>query len=126
MITTIYSKGAVALFFTFFISVSPKITVERSEVVIKMQSRVVLRCSAVGVPPPRIHWFKNQKKLNQSGRVRINGDGSLVINNPIAQDVGIYECVAVSSAGSTSGQIEIKLPSKKQRDIFTFLNNVCT
>lgn len=94
-------------------SVPPKITVEQSEIVINTQSSsVTLRCSVVGVPLPRIQWFKNRDKLNQNSRVRINNDGSLVIANPTAQDVGIYSCVAVSSAGSAAGQIDVKIPSK--------------
>ena len=96
-----------------FISVPPKITVERSEVVINKQSRVILRCSAVGAPPPKIQWFKNKKKLKENDRIRINYDGSLVIVNPTTQDIGNYSCVAVSSAGSASGQIDVKIPSKQ-------------
>ena len=95
--------------------VPPKLTVERSEVVINTQSKLVIRCSTAGVPPPRLEWFKNQKKITEGGRVQIYDDGSLVITNPTTQDVGTYNCVALSSAGSASGQIDVKMPSKLEK-----------
>ena len=63
--------------------------------------------------------------------MRVSIDGELVITNPTAEDVGVYSCVAVSSAGSASVQVHVKIPSKNNcqepgdrthtdRNIFSF------
>uniref|UniRef100_A0A670ZIE0 Immunoglobulin superfamily DCC subclass member 4 n=1 Tax=Pseudonaja textilis TaxID=8673 RepID=A0A670ZIE0_PSETE len=56
-------------------------------------------CKAEGEPLPTIHWTRNGKLLLSKGRVKIQGSGTLVINQIGLQDAGYYQCVAENHLG---------------------------
>uniref|UniRef100_A0A8B9BNN6 Hemicentin 1 n=1 Tax=Anser brachyrhynchus TaxID=132585 RepID=A0A8B9BNN6_9AVES len=80
------------------IHVPPKI--QRGPRVMKVQAghRVDIPCSAQGIPPPTVTWFRGRSAVLIDGRQFIRGlDGSLSISNVQLPDAGIYKCVASNS-----------------------------
>lgn len=71
---------------------------------------VVLPCPAVGTPNPRITWYKDSRTLSiqEVGVVRLD-DGSLEIDDTVADDSGTYECVAENVAGIATRNFELKI-----------------
>ncbi|ETE63738.1 Immunoglobulin superfamily DCC subclass member 4, partial [Ophiophagus hannah] len=56
-------------------------------------------CKAEGEPLPTVHWTRNGKLLLSKGRVKIQGSGTLVINQIGLDDAGYYQCVAENHLG---------------------------
>lgn len=81
-------------------------TVDYDEIPVILGETLVLRCTAVGVPMPTITWMKNNKPIQISDRVTISDDGGeLVITDAVPQDVGDYQCVGRSPAGTATAVI---------------------
>ena len=84
-----------------------------------------LKCKVAGQPlPPFITWYKDGELVPIKGRVSqfdsATGhahqilDSSLVIWNSMAEDIGIYQCVATSEAGTVWGAMfyNVKVPGR--------------
>ncbi|KAK0423251.1 hypothetical protein QR680_008047 [Steinernema hermaphroditum] len=82
-----------------------------------------------GNPFPEIKWLKEWHPLVESSRIKFVQDGpylcSLIINDPMWRDSGIYSCVAVNDAGkaTTSCSVtveaegdynDVQLPTKRK------------
>uniref|UniRef100_A0A914WDR8 Muscle M-line assembly protein unc-89 n=1 Tax=Plectus sambesii TaxID=2011161 RepID=A0A914WDR8_9BILA len=59
-----------------------------------------------GNPTPEIKWLKEWHPIVESSRIKIVRDGpylvSLIINDPLWRDSGIYSCVAYNEAGKAT------------------------
>lgn len=81
-------------------------TADYDEIPVILGETLVLRCAAVGVPIPTITWMKNKRPLQTDDRITISDDGGeLVIRDAVPQDVGDYQCVGTSPAGSATAEI---------------------
>lgn len=65
---------------------------------------IVLNCTAMGSPPPRIYWQHYGKTLTNTTDERyaiIIGAffSALIIRNSVIEDSGEYTCVAVNTEG---------------------------
>lgn len=81
-----------------------------------------LTCFVAGQPPPIVTWYKDGELVPIKGRVSqttpIRGHAGdmlrsmLVIWNSLAEDIGIYQCVATNEAGTVSGAMfyNVKVP----------------
>uniref|UniRef100_A0A8C4N8Y5 Immunoglobulin superfamily, DCC subclass, member 4 n=2 Tax=Eptatretus burgeri TaxID=7764 RepID=A0A8C4N8Y5_EPTBU len=56
-------------------------------------------CIADGEPMPTIRWLKDGHPVHSNGRVKIQDNDHLVINQLSMDDVGMYQCVAENSVG---------------------------
>jgi len=61
-------------------------------------STVRLDCEFYGVPVPTISWAKDSYELWSEERVHMHSD-SVVIDEIVADDAGLYQCWAESDAG---------------------------
>ncbi|XP_015176412.1 PREDICTED: protogenin isoform X3 [Polistes dominula] len=60
-------------------------------------------CQAQGLPEPQIYWLKDSLNVTVNGRrtiyVKDNNKRELAISATVPSDSGLYQCVAVNSAG---------------------------
>lgn len=64
-----------------------------------------LQCSVKGSPELHIHWFWNERELNDGDKYKIslkNGVAALEIMNLVVTDSGSYTCEVSNNAGSES------------------------
>ena len=71
----------------------------------KKSDVAILSCLATGNPTPLLVWSKNGREFfypgsQDSNRIFIEGDGSLVIESPTKEDSGLYTCFVANSVGS--------------------------
>ncbi|XP_025828813.1 tyrosine-protein phosphatase Lar isoform X1 [Agrilus planipennis] len=72
--------------------------------VVEIGHSTVLTCSASGIPPPKITWYRNMLPIDVKSEPRYSMrddiPGALQIKNSEEKDQGKYECVAENSVGS--------------------------
>ncbi|TKS74334.1 Hemicentin-1 Fibulin-6 [Collichthys lucidus] len=87
---------------------SPVVTVALSEILIGIGETTVMACSASGTPQPEIWWYKGDVQLHSSSLLVVDTfGGTLTIKETQDTDAGDYTCVAVNSAGTSSGKISL-------------------
>ena len=70
-----------------------------------------LRCGVIAQPPPTITWFKDDKPLQLSERVRnLNNNKTIKI-----RDQGNYTCIAENTLGKLNLNLELRV-RKGRRD----------
>lgn len=77
---------------------------------VQVGHRIDIPCSAQGVPPPTVTWFKGRNTMLIDGRQYISSpDGTLTISKVQLSDSGIYKCVASNIVGSDESSITIQV-----------------
>ncbi|XP_068809627.1 hemicentin-1 isoform X4 [Struthio camelus] len=87
-------------------------TIQRGPRVMKVHvgHRVDIPCSAQGIPPPTITWFKGRSTVLMDGGQFIHSlDGALSISKAQLPDAGVYKCVASNVAGSDTSEITVQV-----------------
>ncbi|XP_031551597.1 uncharacterized protein LOC116288869 [Actinia tenebrosa] len=80
-------------------------------------TNAVLNCSAKGVPEPLIKWKKENGHL-PAGRHEVK-DGSLVIENVVKSDSGVYVCTATSGGvADTEAKTRMNIVYRDCADIY--------
>lgn len=79
---------------------------------------IVMHCVASGVPQPHIQWsFNDQPIHDNTERVQIYDNGTLVIHSPIEEDQGTYRCEASNYLGTVSTVANYKISGKLSSEI---------
>uniref|UniRef100_A0A3Q1K5W9 Ig-like domain-containing protein n=1 Tax=Anabas testudineus TaxID=64144 RepID=A0A3Q1K5W9_ANATE len=87
---------------------SPVVTVTLSQILTAIGETTVMACSASGIPPPEIRWYKGDAQLHSSSLLDVDTlKGTLTIKETQLVDAGDYACVAVNTAGTSSGKISL-------------------
>ncbi|XP_074490966.1 hemicentin-1 isoform X1 [Sebastes fasciatus] len=87
---------------------TPVVTVALSDILIGIGETTVMACSASGIPPPEIWWYKGGVQLHSSSLLDVDVlGGILTIRETQDVDAGDYTCVAVNAAGTSSGKISL-------------------
>ena len=71
-----------------------------------------LTVSIEGKPEPTVEWYKDDKKLRKTSRVKMDAKGdkfSLVILNVTPEDSGKYKCEASSKAGTVTRTFDVNI-----------------
>ncbi|NWQ77372.1 HMCN1 protein, partial [Columbina picui] len=92
------------------VHVPPKI--QRGPRVLKAHAgqRVDVPCSAQGIPPPAVAWFRARGAVPMGdGQFSHSPDGTLSISNVQSPDAGVYKCVASNVAGSDTAEIALQV-----------------
>ncbi|XP_050437025.1 protein sidekick isoform X2 [Adelges cooleyi] len=63
-------------------------------------STVRIACDTIGVPQPKITWYRNAESIGQNNRYTVEEDGTLVIKKLNIEDSGMFQCESVNEAGS--------------------------
>ncbi|XP_029776920.1 hemicentin-2, partial [Suricata suricatta] len=63
---------------------------------------VVVRvsCSASGYPTPHISWSREGRALREDSRIRVDAQGTLIIQGVAPEDAGNYSCQAANEVGT--------------------------
>ncbi|XP_019412229.1 PREDICTED: hemicentin-1 isoform X1 [Crocodylus porosus] len=92
------------------VHVPPKIQGAPRVMKVQVGHRIDIPCSAQGVPPPTVTWFKGRNTMLIDGRQYISSpDGTLTISKVQLSDSGIYKCVASNLVGSDESSITIQV-----------------
>ena len=71
-----------------------------------------LTIAVTGKPVPAVDWYKDDKKIRKTSRVKIDAKGdkfSLVILNVTPDDSGSYKCEASSKSGTVSRTFDVRV-----------------
>ncbi|XP_063223547.1 peroxidasin isoform X7 [Bacillus rossius redtenbacheri] len=83
----------------------PTITEEPHDVEVTFGGTVFFNCKAEGDPAPDIVWMRNNNEVNLADpRYSKLADGTLMIQNTVDADVGVYECMAKNPAGEAKSR----------------------
>ncbi|XP_037392153.1 hemicentin-2 isoform X1 [Pygocentrus nattereri] len=81
---------------------------EKREVVLGRP--VSLSCESNAIPPPRLHWYRNGRKLGSAdGAVLLAGGQVLQIPRAQLEDGGRYTCQAVNEAGEDQMHFDLEV-----------------
>lgn len=71
-------------------------------------------CACVGVPPPRIEWFKDAVPLSKvaNTRYKVTTATGLTVRRVQPGDGGIFQCVARNAAGETLAYTHLLVSSE--------------
>ncbi|XP_032434339.1 hemicentin-1 [Xiphophorus hellerii] len=88
----------------------PRLTVTQQVVLVSVGSDATLECQATGVPPPLVRWFKGELEVGPAPFVEQDvHSGTLQIRGVQEVDAGRYNCVASSSAGTSTGTVSLEV-----------------
>uniref|UniRef100_A0A3Q3L4X2 Uncharacterized protein n=1 Tax=Mastacembelus armatus TaxID=205130 RepID=A0A3Q3L4X2_9TELE len=88
----------------------PRITVVQQVVLVSVGGDATLECKAAGVPSPLVHWFKGELEVGSAPYVEQDAHrGTLHIRGVQEIDAGQYNCVASSSAGTSTGTVTLEI-----------------
>uniref|UniRef100_A0A182XLK8 Ig-like domain-containing protein n=1 Tax=Anopheles quadriannulatus TaxID=34691 RepID=A0A182XLK8_ANOQN len=72
---------------------------------------IVLDCVVTGAPTPSILWKFNNENI-QNGRIKLFGNGSLILPTSTLDDGGIYTCCAGNALGNISVNVTVLVNGK--------------
>ncbi|KAL0272261.1 UNVERIFIED_CONTAM: hypothetical protein PYX00_005306 [Menopon gallinae] len=83
----------------------------RPETLGEYGSPITLPCEAVGIPAPKMTWYRNAQPIGNSpgGQYTVEEDGSLTIKKLKIEDMGMFQCLAVNEAGEDSTYTWLKV-----------------
>lgn len=91
---------------------------------------LTIRCEATGLPKPRISWILPASVIltqgQTNGRITIDQDGVLIVNDVREVDAGQYSCLTRNSAGEDSGTVSVFLIPPPKIDMALIPNRVIT
>ncbi|CAH0719263.1 unnamed protein product, partial [Brenthis ino] len=101
---------------TFFLTVNeaPKILNDNYTspyIASTLDDTLIVTCRATGKPRPYVTWIKDGYYLDKDSRYNIDVDGTLTIKQPSEDLSGKYTCVARSSAGNDSKDVDVEIYS---------------
>ncbi|XP_034025662.1 LOW QUALITY PROTEIN: hemicentin-1 [Thalassophryne amazonica] len=89
---------------------APRITIVQQVVLVAVGGDATLECQATGIPPPLVQWYKGDLEVGSAPFVEQDVHrGILHIRGVQEIDSGQYTCVASSSAGSSSGSVNLEI-----------------
>ncbi|XP_012942941.1 hemicentin-1 [Aplysia californica] len=86
---------------TVTVKSEPKFKIEPSDALVEIGDTVIFDCTAEGVPPPEMYWWKETEEILPGGRVAVLANNSLRIVAAQQDDVGIYRCFASNPLGKS-------------------------
>ncbi|WKY14387.1 hypothetical protein Q1695_000159 [Nippostrongylus brasiliensis] len=78
----------------------PKASVSPHTVHFVVHTKFNLSCYVDGDPPPQSHWFFNGTRIQPDHKYYVTFKNDLIVRDPYPTDAGVYECRAISAAGT--------------------------
>lgn len=93
---------------------------QSSPVTVMDGDEVCLSVGIKGKPVPTVEWYKDDKKLRKTSRIKMSakdGKFSLVILDVTPEDTGTYKCEASSKAGTVTRTFEVNVAGRVCRNV---------
>ncbi|VDM60006.1 unnamed protein product [Angiostrongylus costaricensis] len=87
----------------------PKASISPSILYFVPHTSFNLSCYVDGDPRPQPYWFYNGREIQPDHKYYITFKNDLIVRDPSPNDFGVYECRAVSAAGSHSDSATVYL-----------------
>ncbi|XP_055255516.1 hemicentin-2 isoform X3 [Moschus berezovskii] len=78
---------------------APQVSIHTRSQHFSQGMEVRVRCSASGYPAPLISWSREGRALQEDSRVRVDAQGTLIIQGVAPEDAGSYSCQAANEIG---------------------------
>ncbi|XP_061289826.1 hemicentin-2 isoform X2 [Bos javanicus] len=78
---------------------APQVSIHTRSQRFSQGMEVRVRCSASGYPAPHISWSREGRALQEDSRVRVDAQGTLIIQGVAPEDAGSYSCQAANEIG---------------------------
>ena len=75
---------------------------------------VYFRVQVSGVPPPNLVWYHNGQEVVADYSTELGEDGSLKFPSAEARHTGVYQLVAINSAGSMEKEVKLFVHAEGQ------------
>ncbi|MEE6518845.1 hypothetical protein FKM82_030137 [Ascaphus truei] len=94
-----------------------------SQIHLSKHQLLTLTCQASGQPKPEMYWITpyGERVSGESGRVRVNTEGSLEIVDVVEQDSGSYICHMWNSDGTDSKSVFININTTREQEAISLL-----
>ncbi|XP_076012898.1 leucine-rich repeats and immunoglobulin-like domains protein 1 [Genypterus blacodes] len=102
------TAGTVSANATLTVLEIPQLAQDLDDRSVAVGDTVALQCKALGSPPPRITWLRNDQPLRPSDRHHFTpGNQLLVISSASLEDAGRYTCLMSNTLGSTRAHSQL-------------------
>ncbi|XP_052503745.1 LOW QUALITY PROTEIN: hemicentin-2 [Budorcas taxicolor] len=78
---------------------APQVSIHTRSQSFSQGREVRIHCSASGYPAPHISWSREGRALQEDSRVRVDAQGTLIIQGVAPEDAGSYSCQAANEIG---------------------------
>uniref|UniRef100_A0A4W5PJT5 Leucine rich repeats and immunoglobulin like domains 1 n=1 Tax=Hucho hucho TaxID=62062 RepID=A0A4W5PJT5_9TELE len=93
---------------------TPHLAQELEDRSVVVGETVALQCKALGSPPPKITWLRNDEPLRSSDRHHYTpGNQLLVIGSAALEDAGRYTCVMSNTLGTERGHSQLSVRQRQ-------------
>ncbi|XP_041922906.1 vascular endothelial growth factor receptor 1 isoform X1 [Alosa sapidissima] len=105
---------------------APLLLQNLSDCRVNVSTSVTLQCPVTGVPPPRVAWYKDHRRLHQvSGIMMAPEGGALHIERITVEDEGLYTCQATNERGSVESSAYVWVEGSAEEVSLEVLTLVC-
>lgn len=93
---------------------TPHLAQELDDHNVAVGDTVALQCKALGSPPPRITWLRNDQPLHPSDRHHFTpGNQLLVIGSASLEDAGRYTCLMSNTLGTERAHSQLVVTQRR-------------
>ncbi|XP_045626988.1 hemicentin-2 [Ursus americanus] len=79
---------------------APQVSIHTRSQHFSQGMEVSVSCSASGYPTPHISWSREGHALQEDSRIRVDAQGTLIIQGVAPEDAGNYSCQAANELGT--------------------------
>uniref|UniRef100_A0A7N5KTI0 Hemicentin 2 n=1 Tax=Ailuropoda melanoleuca TaxID=9646 RepID=A0A7N5KTI0_AILME len=79
---------------------APQVSIHTRSQHFSQGMEVSVSCSASGYPTPHISWSREGHALREDSRIRVDAQGTLIIQGVAPEDAGNYSCQAANEVGT--------------------------
>ncbi|KAI4826379.1 hypothetical protein KUCAC02_029827 [Chaenocephalus aceratus] len=108
------TAGTVSANATLTVLETPHLAQEMEDRSVVVGDTVALQCKALGSPPPRITWLRNDQPLRPSDRHHFTpGNQLLVIGAASVEDAGRYTCMMSNTLGTERAHSQLLVTRRR-------------
>uniref|UniRef100_A0A672GUC3 Ig-like domain-containing protein n=1 Tax=Salarias fasciatus TaxID=181472 RepID=A0A672GUC3_SALFA len=108
------TAGTVSANATLTVLETPHLAQDLEDRSVAVGDTVALQCKALGSPPPRITWLRNDQPLRPSDRHHFTpGNQLLVISSASAEDAGRYTCLMSNTLGTERAHSQLVVTPRR-------------